>query len=64
MSILRRLWDQPLLLLPLPPLFWAGNLVLGRALADTFPPVSLAVGRWLVALACLAPFVLGALDHS
>ncbi|MGF7054207.1 drug/metabolite transporter (DMT)-like permease [Bosea sp. OAE752] len=62
MSILQRLWDQPLLLLPLPPLFWAGNLVLGRALADTFPPVSLAVGRWLVALACLAPFVLGALS--
>ncbi|MBD3846008.1 DMT family transporter [Bosea sp. SSUT16] len=62
MSIVRRLWDQPLLLLPLPPLFWAGNLVLGRALADTFPPVSLAVGRWLVALACLAPFVLGALS--
>ncbi|MGO4403600.1 DMT family transporter [Bosea sp. RAF48] len=62
MPILRRIWDQPLLLLPLPPLFWAGNLVLGRALADTFPPVSLAVGRWLVALACLAPFVLGALS--
>ncbi|UZF92355.1 DMT family transporter [Bosea sp. NBC_00550] len=62
MSILRRLWGQPLLLLPLPPLFWAGDLLLGRALAGSFPPVSLAVGRWLVALACLAPFVLGALS--
>jgi len=48
MTMLRRLWDHPLLLLPLPPLFWAGNLVLGRALAGAFPPVSLAVGRWLV----------------
>lgn len=61
MTLLRLLWDRPLLLLPLPPLFWAGNLVLGRALAGSFPPVSLAVGRWLVALACLSPFVLGAL---
>jgi len=62
MMVLGRLWDQPLLLLPLPPLFWAGNLVLGRALAGSFPPVSLAVGRWLVALAFLAPFALGTLD--
>lgn len=61
MTIFQRLWAQPLLLLPLPPLFWAGNLVLGRALAGSFPPVSLAVGRWVVALACLLPFVLGAL---
>ena len=60
MTFLRLLWDRPLLLLPLPPLLWAGNLVLGRALAETFPPISLAVGRWLVALACLSPFVLGA----
>ncbi|MGX5733637.1 DMT family transporter [Bosea thiooxidans] len=59
MGLLRRLWAQPLLLLPLPPLFWAGNLVLGRALAGSFPPISLAVGRWVVALACLSPFVLG-----
>mgnify|MGYP000601270828 CR=1 FL=1 len=57
MSLIDRLWARPLLLLPLPPLFWAGNLVLGRALAGTFPPVSLAVGRWLVALAVLLPFV-------
>ena len=61
MTILQRLWAQPMLLLPLPPLFWAGNLVLGRALAGSFPPVSLAVGRWVVALACLLPFVLGAI---
>ncbi|HEV7327002.1 MAG TPA: DMT family transporter [Bosea sp. (in: a-proteobacteria)] len=56
-ALLKGLWARPLLLLWLPPLFWAGNLVLGRALGASFPPVSLAVGRWLVALACLAPFV-------
>lgn len=56
-TLLKGLWRRPLLLLWLPPLFWAGNLVLGRALGPSFPPVSLAVGRWLVALACLAPFI-------
>ncbi len=51
------LWEHPVWLLWLPPAFWAGNLVLGRALGPVFPPVSLAVGRWVVALAALAPFV-------
>ena len=56
-GLLKALWLRPALLLWLPPLFWAGNLVLGRALGPSFPPVSLAVARWLVALAVLAPFV-------
>ncbi|WP_374684623.1 DMT family transporter [Variovorax sp. ZS18.2.2] len=51
------LWANPVWLLWVPPAFWAGNLVLGRALGPVFPPVSLAVGRWVVALAALAPFV-------
>ena len=51
------LWAHPVWLLWLPPAFWAGNLVLGRALGPVFPPVSLAVGRWVVALAVLMPFV-------
>lgn len=51
------LWARPVWLLWLPPAFWAGNLVLGRALGPVFPPVSLAVGRWVVALAVLTPFV-------
>ncbi len=51
------LWARPLLLLWLPPAFWAGNLVLGRAMSTTYPPVSLAVGRWAVAFAALLPFV-------
>jgi drug/metabolite transporter (DMT)-like permease len=57
-TLLARLWERPLLLLWLPPAFWAGNLVLGRALGVSFPPVSLAVGRWAVALLALLPFVL------
>ena len=55
--VLLALWARPVWLLWLPPAFWAGNLVLGRALGPVFPPVSLAVGRWVVALAVLAPFV-------
>lgn len=54
---LQMLWAHPVWLLWVPPAFWAGNLVLGRALGPVFPPVSLAVGRWVVALAVLAPFV-------
>jgi drug/metabolite transporter (DMT)-like permease len=56
-AVLLALWARPVWLLWLPPAFWAGNLVLGRALGPVFPPVSLAVGRWVVALAVLAPFV-------
>ncbi len=56
-KLLLSLWARPVWLLWLPPAFWAGNLVLGRALGPVFPPVSLAVGRWVVALLVLAPFV-------
>lgn len=56
-KLLLSLWAHPVWLLWVPPAFWAGNLVLGRALGPVFPPVSLAVGRWVVALLALAPFV-------
>ncbi len=56
-NALMALWARPVWLLWVPPAFWAGNLVLGRALGPVFPPVSLAVGRWVVALAVLMPFV-------
>jgi drug/metabolite transporter (DMT)-like permease len=52
-----RLWEKPLILLWIPPLLWSGNIVLGRAFGNIYPPVSLAVGRWIVAIAILAPFV-------
>jgi drug/metabolite transporter (DMT)-like permease len=37
-------------------LLWSGNWVLGRALRDSFDPVSLNFWRWIVALAVLLPF--------
>jgi drug/metabolite transporter (DMT)-like permease len=47
----------PVWLLPLlPPLFWAGNFVLARALHTEMPPVALSFWRWAFALALLLPF--------
>lgn len=43
-------------LLALAMLLWAGNWVIGRALRDTFDPVSLNFWRWAVAVVVLAPF--------
>ncbi len=48
--------DQTWLLMMLPGLFWAGNAVLGRAMAGEVPPVALAFWRWTVAAALVLPF--------
>jgi len=44
------------LLLVLPPLFWAGNTVLARGIADIIPPVAMSFWRWTIALLILLPF--------
>ena len=44
------------LLLIFPPLFWAGNVVLARGVADLIPPVAMSFWRWAIALALLLPF--------
>ncbi len=43
-------------LLVVPPLFWAGNFVVGRAVRDDVPPAMLAFARHFVAMAFLLPF--------
>src|SRR5271169_3895167 len=43
-------------LLTLPPLFWAGNFVVGRAARADVPPMMLAFARHFVALFFLLPF--------
>lgn len=45
-----------LLCLFLTPLFWSGNPIIGRILAETVPPISFNLSRWIVALAVLLPF--------
>jgi len=43
-------------LLLLPPLLWAGNAIVGRALVGDFPPFALSFWRWTLALVLIAPF--------
>ncbi|HVE89005.1 MAG TPA: DMT family transporter [Burkholderiaceae bacterium] len=43
-------------LLIAPPLFWAGNAVLARALVGEFPPLALSFWRWTLAFVLIAPF--------
>jgi len=50
-------WVSPYLLLTLTALFWAGNSVVGRALHDSVPPVTLAFWRWSIALVLLLPWI-------
>lgn len=45
---------RPFVLLPLAPLFWSANAVVGRAVAGAVPPIGLAFWRWLVAAAIMA----------
>lgn len=46
---------HPALLLALANLLWAGNFVVGRAVAGRVPPLALSFWRWAVALLVLLP---------
>jgi drug/metabolite transporter (DMT)-like permease len=52
------LFDRPYLLLTFVSLFWAINIVLGRYIAGTVPPIMLALARWGGASLILLPFVI------
>lgn len=47
---------SPATLLTLTSLFWAGNMVVGRAVADAMSPLALAYWRWVIVVLALAPF--------
>ncbi len=51
-------FNHPYLLLTLTTLFWSGNMVVGRAIRDDVPPLSLAFWRWVIALALTLPLAL------
>lgn len=51
-----RVLTHPYLLLTLTVLFWSGNMVVGRGLRDSVPPMTLALMRWLLALLLTLPF--------
>jgi len=46
------------LVLIFPPLIWAGNYVVGRAIGDQIAPLNLAFWRWFLAALIVLPFVL------
>jgi drug/metabolite transporter (DMT)-like permease len=56
-----RPWNSAWTLLTLANLFWAGNIVLGRAVAGRVPPIALAYWRWtgafLVAIGFAWPYL-------
>lgn len=60
----RRLIDQAWLLMLLPPLFWAGNAVMGRAVAGAVPPIGLAFWRWVLGTLIVLPFAWKHLRHD
>jgi drug/metabolite transporter (DMT)-like permease len=49
---------KPYFILLLPPLFWAGNFIAGRAIADQAAPISLSFWRWALALLIISPFII------
>lgn len=51
----QRLTLPTALLLTVPPLMWAGNAVVGRAVADLIPPMTLNFFRWVIAFVILLP---------
>jgi drug/metabolite transporter (DMT)-like permease len=53
---LRPFFDRPRVLLILTAMFWAGNVIVGRALAGAVPPVTLACLRWMLATLFFLPF--------
>lgn len=52
------------LLLVLCVSFWAGNFVLGRAVAGEIPPLALSFWRWAVATLIVLPWVIGPLRRN
>ena len=51
---MQRAW--PYIILLFPPLFWAGNFVVGRAFSADIGAISLSFYRWTLALLILTPF--------
>ena len=54
-TMTQRLTPATALLLTLPPLLWAGNAVVGRAVHELISPMTLNFLRWLLAFVVLVP---------
>lgn len=51
-----RIWDAPYVLLTLTALLWAINMVVGRSMAGSVPPITIACLRWFGATLIILPF--------
>ncbi|HEY9281580.1 MAG TPA: DMT family transporter [Eoetvoesiella sp.] len=51
----QKLTPSTVLMLSLPPLLWAGNAIVGRAINDQVPPITLNFLRWVIAMMVLLP---------
>ena len=51
----------PYFLMLLPPLFWAGNFIAGKAVSDQHLPIGLSFWRWFLATLIFTPFALKAM---
>ncbi|GAB7388850.1 DMT family transporter [Bacillaceae bacterium] len=56
-KLLYRFWNSPHLLLVLSTLFWGGNAVAGKHLADYVPPVTISMVRLAISSLLLVPWV-------
>ncbi|WMW81580.1 DMT family transporter [Undibacterium cyanobacteriorum] len=52
----QQLKPRTIILLTIPPLLWAGNVVVGRMINQMIPPITLNFFRWLIAFFILLPF--------
>ncbi|MES1986403.1 MAG: DMT family transporter [Pseudomonadota bacterium] len=57
-ALAARLWQQPYLLLSITILTWAGNSIVGRAVRDSIPPMTLTACRWVGASLVVMPFAM------
>lgn len=54
----------PYVLLMVPPLCWAGNIVLARGVIHLIPPIGFAFWRWAIAFLILAPLTWPRVRHD
>jgi len=57
-AITAKIYDNAYILMTLTALFWGGNFVLGRGIADHIPPIALSCLRWSFATLIFAPFAI------
>ena len=55
-AITAKIYDNAYILMTLTALFWGGNFVLGRGIAEHIPPIALSCLRWSFATLIFAPF--------